>query len=501
MEHASLWALTTQKKLPHSSLHKDLKIDVAIVGGGITGMTAALELCEAGLSVAVIEMNEVGGGTTGYSTGNLYVPVQPYYQNIVAHFDITAAKSVAQSRQSAIDYIENKVNEHNIKCHFARRPWYIFTNNSEKLNVLNKEIETLKQLGIDISEETDLELPLQSKKAAKIANQARLNPMQYVVALAEVVKAKGGHIYEDTKVTSIDEKKDHCVLITSGGQIQAKNVFIATHTPIGINLAQVFTSASRSYVVAIKADTAYPDAQWWDLDEPHHALSTHPSVNENPDVLMIAGSHHKTGQGENMQKHYQELLDYAQHTFPKCELAYQWSAQHYHSADSVPYIGLSNRFSKRTYIATGFFADGLVYGTLAGIIVANMIRQKSDVLSKTYQSNRFKPIASFPFLFKQNMDNFLQYIKDYAHKRPSQFDDLKKGEGKIVKLDGKKCAVSRDENNNLNIVSAVCTHMKCIVHWNNAESTWDCPCHGSRFTKEGKVIEGPAISNLEKINI
>lgn len=497
----SLWESITENKPNYPNLNKDIEVDVAIIGGGITGVTTALRLIEAGKDVAVLEADKVGSGTTGFSTGNLYVAVQPYYQHIITKFNIEIAKKIAHSRQFAIDYIASIVEEKNITCQFARRPWFLFTSDESKLAFLKKEIETLKKLDISINDTKTLPIPLKFKKAAVMENQARFNPLQYVIGIAENLHKKGCQIFENTRVMEVEENDDHCVLTTKNGKVTAKQVVIATHTPIGINLSQMFTAPYRSYVVAVELrDKTYPEGHFWDLDSPHHAVCTHALKSEKPELLLVAGSHHKTGQGQDLNSHYQELESFLEDHFDVSHVAYRWSAQHYQSADDVPYIGLASRFARRTYIATGFSADGLIYGTLSGIIIADEILKKENELSPVYDSNRFKPIASSSFVIKENANVFMQYLKDYPILTPAHFDAIKKGEGKIVESNMQKLAVSRDKNNKVHVVSAVCTHMKCIVDWNDAEQTWDCPCHGSRFTCEGKVIEGPAKIDLEKIN-
>lgn len=499
--HTSLWIKNNQNTTSFPSLDKNLDVDVVIIGGGITGLTTALELLSAKMNIAVIDMDKVGFGTTGYSTGNLYVPVQPYYQNIVKKFEFKSAKTIAKSRQSAISYIEHLVKQYEIQCNFVRRPWYLFTNDDDRLHFFEKEIETMKSLELNIVSANEILLELPFKKAACLQNQARFDPLSYARAMADIIKKAGGHIYEETKVSEVFEKKNHCVVVTNGGKIKARHVIIATHTPIGFNLVQVYTAPYRSYVVGIEHEKAYPDAQWWDLDDPHHALSTHPSYHGDTNLLLVAGRHHKTGHDQDAEFNYKSLDQYLKKYFSEHKQTYRWSAQHYHAADDVPYIGLASRYSKRTYIATGYFADGLIYGTIAGQLLANVLKSQDAEHLGPYQANRFKPFSSLPFLVKENGDNFMQLLKDSMHTDKGALESLQKGEGKVLKINGQKCAVSRDADNHLHAVSAICPHMKCVVHWNNAEQTWDCPCHGSRFKKDGKIIEGPALKNLEKIEI
>lgn len=497
MKTTSLWNKISVRPSQYPELTKDIEVDVAIIGGGITGITAAAQLMAAGKKVVILEADKIGGVTTGSSTGNLYIAVQPFYQNIYSKFNLKTAKAIAQSRKFAIDYIEKNIKEKNINCHFSRRPWYAYTCKDPRIS-FEKEVELFKKMEVPIEYTNTLPLPLKFKKAVVMQNQARFNPLQYVISMADALAKQGCLIFENTRVKHIDEK-DFCTLKTAQGTVIAKKIVMATHTPIGINPTQLFTAPYRSYVVAVRLkDHKYPEGHFWDLDRPPHATCTHAETGNHPELLMVAGSHHKTGQGTHMDSHYAEMETFLRDHFSVAEVAYKWSAQHYQAADDVPYIGLANRFSKHTYMATGYFADGLVYGTLAGIIISDLISEKNNPLENIYRSTRFKPIASAGFLAKEDTNLFLQYLKDYPLFGSHQYEDVKVGEGKVMEINREKCAVSRDEKNQLHIVSAVCTHMKCIVNWNDAEKTWDCPCHGSRFRQDGKVIEGPAISNLEK---
>jgi nitrite reductase/ring-hydroxylating ferredoxin subunit len=345
-------------------------------------------------------------------------------------------------------------------------------------------------------------MPFKFKKAAVLQNQARFNPLQYVIHLADDASTKGCLIFENTRVVKISENK-LCKLMTENGhQIIAKKIIMATHTPIGVNTTQLFTAPYRSYVVsAYLNNNDYPEGHLWDLDCPHHATCTHAISGENPDILMVAGSPHKVGQDKNTFSNYKALEKFLSEHFSIKEFAYRWSAQHYQSADDVPYIGLASRFAKHTYMATGYFADGLIYGTIAGLLIGDMITLKKNVWTKVYHANRFPVLASASFLAKEDTNYFLQYYKDFPKKPVKSFNDMKVDDARVVDIEREKWGVYKDKDGKLHIVSAVCSHMKCIVDWNNAEKTWDCPCHGSRFSIDGEVIEGPAKTNLKKKEI
>lgn len=496
MDTNSLWKHITTESKSYPELTDTIEVDVAIVGGGITGITTALSLVAAGKKVALLESYRIGGGTTGFSTGNLYIPVQPYYQTILHKFDQETVKMIAHSRKNAIDFIENIVKDHHIPCDFTRRPMFFYANKKEEVDFLIKEVELLKECSIDIDYTETLPLALKFTKAAILKNQARFNPLQYTLSLAEYLQSNGCLIFENSRVMDIEEKNNACIFKTNKGKIIAKKGVIATHTPTGVNPIQFYTAAYRSYVVAVQLiEDIYPEINYWNLETPHYAMSTHSMSKEKTDLLVIAGSHHKTGQSNDAQSHYDELEKYLHKTFRVKDVKFRWSAQHYHSADSVPYIGLAHHYHN-IYEATGFFADGLVYGTISGILLADKILNNENACQEIYNTKRHKLFASLHFLIKENFNTFLQYMKDFPTFSKPDYKKTKRGQGRICMVKGEKCGVYRDDNEKLHIVSAVCTHMKCIVHWNSAEKTWDCPCHGSRFTYEGKVIEGPARTPL-----
>jgi glycine/D-amino acid oxidase-like deaminating enzyme/nitrite reductase/ring-hydroxylating ferredoxin subunit len=503
METQSFWEATTPQRPEFPALENDIEVDVAIIGGGITGITTALQLTAAGKKVAVLEARRVGGGTTGWSTGNLYVPVGPYLHNIAHSRDNETMQTVAQARKTALDFIELQSKEKNIDCHFSRRPWYFFTQEADMVSTIENEVAALQQAGLAaeyVNEVPPLKIP-DLKRAATLNNQARFHPLRYVLGLATAVAQQGCRIFEHTTVHDFKEEADHCLVKTSHGNVTCKQLVIATHIPIGIHTVQTVAAPYRSYVVAMRLkDDAYPDAYFWHNDKTHHAITTHSTDSMKLDMLMIAGNHHKTGQASHQeyQHYFNELEAYARRHFDVASVEYRWSAQHYRSGDGVPYIGLTHKAAKRTYIATGYYADGLIYGTVAGLHLADMLTGRENAWVKAFDATRGTNLATATQFVKENMNVATQYLKDIPKGTVSHFAEIKPGEGKTIEIDSEKLAVYRDENNALHVCSAVCTHMKCIVNWNNAEKTWDCPCHGSRFMIDGSVIEGPAIENLDR---
>lgn len=483
------------------TLLNDISTEVVIIGAGITGVTAALNFINQGKKVTIIEAKSVGGYTTSHSTGNLYIAVQPYYQNIYKKFNEQVTAQIAHSRKFAIDFIESTIKNLQINCGFHRRPWFLYTNDKKRFDFLEKEVEIFQKINIPIKYIDSIPLPLTCKKAAVMPDQARINPYQYIQELAQYLHRQGCLIYENTRAIEVKETKTGCEIKTAQAKIHCQQVMIATHTPIGINPLQFFVAPYRSYVVASQQDSL-PECHTWDLDDPHHSICTHPLGSEQANVLMLAGSHHKTGQESNTSRHFSILQNFLKKELGITSHFYQWSAQHFKAADDVPYIGLAHRGAKNVYTATGYFADGLVYGTLAGILLADLMLGKENALNSIYTTKRFNLKSAGAKLIKENTNVFLQYLKDYTLLfKKTDYKDLKPGEGKVVQIDQEKWAVCRDKNNQLHRVSAICTHMKCMVHWNNSEQSWDCPCHGSRFSKEGEVLEGPATMPLKKGSI
>lgn len=495
MRSNSLWNEISIRENNYPELLEDQEADIVIIGGGITGITAAYQLMKTNKKVILIEANQIASGTTSFSTGNLYLSVQPYYHIIKEKWGIETVRTIAHARQLAINYIECTVLEHNIPCHFTRRPWYAYTIENESL--LAKELRVLKQIGLSVEYTKQLPLALRYNKAIEVPNQARFNPLQYVLALAKKVAEQGGLIYENTKVIKIEET-NQCIVSTHKAKIAASKVLIATHTPIGINPVQLYTAPYRSYVLAATLkNKTYPEGHFMSFDKPKPVFCTHSVSKAEPELVLIAGNHHKTGQDHDIN-YYADLQKILDQQFEIDEIKFKWSAQHYHSADNVPYIGLATNSSKHTYMATGYFADGLIYGTIAGIIIADLFTENENELLKTFNSTRHNLAASAPFLLKENINVFYQYLKDLPTPWHKQFSNLRQGEGTVVEVNQRKYAVSRDDKEQLHIVSATCTHMKGIVNWNPLEQTWDCPCHGSRFNQQGELLEGPAMTSLSK---
>jgi glycine/D-amino acid oxidase-like deaminating enzyme/nitrite reductase/ring-hydroxylating ferredoxin subunit len=495
MERKPLWKDTALRNRAVERLEGSKEAEVVVIGGGITGLTTALILAEAGKKVIVLEASTIGDGTTGYSSCHLTTDIDEEYRSISSDFNDEITEIVAESRKTGIAFIEKISKEKNIDCDFQRVSGYWYTEMAEDVSKLKEEFEAALKTGLEISMVNNVPLPFPVKKGLKFENQAQFHSQKYLNGIADYLKGKGCELFEQSQVNHIDEKDDYYWVKTSSGTVKAKRIVLATHLPIFFNVLQMVTAPYRSYMIAVRLNNEnYPEGLFWDTAEPYHYIRTYRDT-QGP-LLLVGGADHKTGDEEASCNSFPDLEKYTRERFDVKEIAYRWSGQYYEPADGLPYIGRT-LFSKNAYVATGFSGDGLVYGTIAGLLISDMILEKENRWLRAYDSRRFTPAASAFEFIKENADVFKHFISD-RKADAEQLSEVKAGEGKIVKINGEKLAIARDEHNELHALSPVCTHMKCFVQWNYAEKSWDCPCHGSRFSIDGEVIYGPAVKELEK---
>lgn len=489
----SVWKATAEKS-NYPPLKKDISVDVAIVGGGITGLTCAYLLSKSGKSVVVLEAKEIGDGTTGFSTGNLYSTVDSRLFHIASKFDEETSKKVVESRASAVDLIEDIITQNHIPCDFHRTPWHLFTETDEEKSTIEKEFKAAENAGLAATLLESLLLPFSIKSAVRIEGQAQFNPMKYIKGLAKAISGDYCTIYENTRVLNF-RAGNPCVLETSLARINAKHIILASHTPKGVYAIQSAIFPYREDAIAFKLNNEnYPPAGiFWGLTKSqHHSFRTY--TTENQKFLVVAGEHYKVGQAEDARKKFNQLEKFARDRFDIASVEYKWAAQSYRSADGIAYIG---EIEENIFTGTGYSTDGLTYGTLAAMIISDSINGVKNKWADTYDINRHNPLKAAKEYLKENINVLGEYMKDWpGFADVDEFKEIKQGEGKVISVGGEKIAAYRDTDNKVHTISAVCTHMKCIVNWNNAEKSWDCPCHGSRFDIDGVVLEGPAIADL-----
>jgi glycine/D-amino acid oxidase-like deaminating enzyme/nitrite reductase/ring-hydroxylating ferredoxin subunit len=493
----SLWVATgPEARFPR--LSRNIRVDVAVVGGGITGLTAATLLKRAGLSVALLEGRRVAEGASGHTTAHLTEALDTRYTDLIARFGADKAGLAASSARTAIERIASFVEEHRLDCDFARVPGFLYAEDPEDVQQLEEELRAACELGLRASLVHDVPLPFRVSAALRFEDQARFHVRRYLVPLAQALPGDGSHVFENTHVLEIEDGEP-CRLSTETARVSARSVIEATHVPLNRVLVQTKLAHYRSYALALRlrAGASVPSGLFWDTSDPYHYLRDQRT--DSGPLLVVGGEDHKTGQDDETLGRFERLLEYARARFKVRSVAYRWSAQVAEPVDGLPFIG-RNPLSSHLYVATGYSGTGLTFGTLAGMLLSDLILGRANPWQQLYDPGRLTaaPAVAAGFV-KENVDYPVRMIADRLKAAEAEsFSEVARGRGKLVKADGKTLAVYRDEHGAAHAVSAVCTHLGCQVVFNEAERTWDCPCHGSRFDINGEVVNGPAVEPLKR---
>jgi glycine/D-amino acid oxidase-like deaminating enzyme/nitrite reductase/ring-hydroxylating ferredoxin subunit len=489
----AIWSSVPLAETHFSALSADKVTDVVIIGAGITGLSTAYNLVKSGKKVIVVESREIGMGTTGFSTGNLYVPTAQFH-TIRSKHGKKALDDIIWARSAALTFIRERISEFNIDCALTNVPWCYSTVNDDDVKGVENEQEAMKYAGLPVYSTIPDQFPFDAKSIALLEDQSQINPLQYVKKLAAEIAGDNCQIYENTRVTGIKDG-DTCVVETTGGTIRAGKVVQATHTPKGIYAVHAVMEVYREFALAVQLNQEAPQKGIYWIRDGQNKYSIRTYTTHEGNFAIVINETQKLGHKERTEENFENLERYIRARFEVGKVKYLWAAQKYMPADYLPYIGTSP-LQSNVYIATGFSSDGLIYGTAASIIISDLITGKENPWAKTFDPRRFTPLASAEKAMKENIDVVRHFVKDYIKGTEKEFTGLQIGEAKLIDFNGKKSAAYRDENEQLHIVSATCPHLGCIVHWNSAEKSWDCPCHGSRFSYDGEVLEGPAINGL-----
>jgi glycine/D-amino acid oxidase-like deaminating enzyme/nitrite reductase/ring-hydroxylating ferredoxin subunit len=489
---SSIWENTAHGPL-FPVLDRDIVVDVAIVGAGITGVTLALLLKQAGKTVALLESARVASGVTGRSSAHLTSVLDERYQTLIRDFGEEGAHLAARSTREAISQIVRLAVENNVECDFERVPGYLYTEFERDRDMLAKELDVARRLGLDVQVTNEVPLPFPTVMGLRFADQAQFHPRKYVLGLAPLVSGAGSYVFEHTRVESYQDG-DRCILKTPRGQVKAEAMVLATHSPVGSLALQTRIAPYRSYLLGARiAGDLGPRGLFWDTTDPYHYIRVYKDA--LGEVLLVGGADHKTGQGDAAQSFF-EMEEYARSRFLVDTFLYRWSAQVYESADGLPYIGRLP-WSKSIYTGTGYSGTGLTFGTLAASILADTLLGRKNAYASLYDPIRIKPIAGGRSVLSENLNVAGELLTGLFRKDSKEVQDVPRGEGRIIAHEGGKLAVYRDEEGELTALNPHCTHAGCVVKWNNTEKSWDCPCHGGRYTAKGEVIEGPPPRALE----
>jgi glycine/D-amino acid oxidase-like deaminating enzyme/nitrite reductase/ring-hydroxylating ferredoxin subunit len=507
--HDSYWTDSVSRP-DYPRLQADMNAEIVIVGAGIAGLSVAYNLAKSGLKVVVIEDGLVGSGETGRTTAHLVNALDDRYFEIEKTFGEDTARLAAASHTAAINFIENTIKAENIECDFIRVDGYLFLHSTDKIKSLQEEFEATRRAGIA----TELLATVPGMAAhqgpcIRFPFQGQFHPMKYLNGLCKAITQYGGQIFCNSHVSKIT--KDG--VEANGYRVTAQEIVVATNSPINDRVTMhTKQHAYRTYVIAAEIPKgSLPYSLWWDTGDqnapwvakPYHYVRVQ-SFNDTTDLVIIGGEDHKTGQAEkeNIREElrYTNLEQWAKERFPMVtNIAYQWSGQVLEPVDMLGFIG-KNPGDENIFIVTGDSGNGMTHGTIAGMLIPDLIHGRPNSWEKMYDPSRITFSTAGDFL-RESANMAAQYL-DYF--KPGDIDSLTKlnrGGGAVMRSGSKKVAVYKDEESRLYVFSAVCPHLGCYVRWNSDEKSFDCPCHGSRFSCKGKVINGPAISDLNPLEV
>jgi glycine/D-amino acid oxidase-like deaminating enzyme/nitrite reductase/ring-hydroxylating ferredoxin subunit len=500
----SVWQATTTRTKDISSrlLPDNATFDVVIVGGGITGVTTGLLLQEAGFRCILLEANSLCFGTTGGTTAHLNTLLDTPYPTIIRNFGHEKAARVAQAVKDSIQLAQANCVKYSIDANFEYQTAWLFSQDEEQTKQLEEIRVASEQAGLHLGYTAQMPAEIPMQKALAVYDQAKFHPTRYVQGLARAFQEMGGRVIEQCRVTDADNS-EKITVHTALGDIACTYLIYATHIPPGVNILHTRCAPYRSYAMAVTLKGSYPDGLLYDMYDPYHYIRT--QVIDGQPYLIGGGEDHKTGHVTNTETCFLNLESYLRKNFPVDEVKYKWSSQYFESVDGLPYIGHLPGVPDNTFVATGFGGNGMVYSGVAAMLFRDILvnsSNSSDNYLDVFDPNRIKPIAGFTNFVRENADVAKSWIgKLLPADKLDSFADMAPGEGRVVKVEKDTIALYKNEEGELLALSPTCPHMGCHVTWNNMERSWDCPCHGARYSPDGAMLTGPSSKDLERIRL
>lgn len=494
----SYWLASTQST-DYPKLSEDINVDVAIVGGGMAGILCAYLLQQDGVDIAVIDAGKIMNGTTSHTTAKITSQHSLIYDKIKNQMGFELAKQYADANQNAILKIKEIIDNHQIDCDYSTQSAFAYTQVEKNIVKIENEVKAASELGIMASYIEEIPFSLSIKAGVMFEGQAQFHPRKFLLPLVNIITEAGVKVYENSRIVELNKNNDIILTTEYGNKITANKVVIATRYPFynkhSMYYSRIYTE--RSYLLAFSAKEKYPGGMYINVENPTRSIRG--CYSEEEKLILVGGENHKTGQGKDMSDRYRNLMDYADGLFTIENIKYRWSTQDCMTMDSIPFVGYYNNDTPNILIATGFQKWGMTNSMASAQLLTDLIVEGSSPSEDVYNPSRHNILGASKTFIAENVDVAKHLISGKITPLPENVK-IEPGEGKVFEHDGQRTGAYCDENKGLFLVNTTCTHLGCELNWNSAENSWDCPCHGSRFSHTGSIIDGPAVEPLTADN-
>ena len=497
----SIWLETFKYNKTFEKLNQNISCDVCIIGAGIFGLTCAYYLTKQGFNVAILDRDDIGTKATGHTTAKITSQHGLIYKHLIDDYGLHFAKSYLYANQKAIDNIKGIIDTENISCDFNFENHCVYTTNAKDLKSIQDEINAVNSLDFNCEFVTKTGLPFDILGGICFKNQAQFHPYKYLCGLCNSISGKA-KIFTHTTICDVKNNGSFYTSYSDNNyKIESKFVIMASHYPF-INIPGFYFSKmyqSTSYLIAIETNKTLFKGMYLSASDPIFSFRTAKFGNKN--FLLIGGANHKTGESHDFSTTYGVLENIAKKYYPDCKILYHWNTRDCITLDKIPYIGLYSSNLPNFYIGTGFNKWGMTSSNVAGNIIVDMINGKENPYSFVFDSTRIKPIKNADEFKNVIVQSSKSLILDKIKRSDLQLDNIAPNSGGIIEVNGQKVGIYKSQDNKFFAVNPICTHLGCLLSWNNIDKTWDCPCHGSRFDYTGKSLYDPSFKDLEVFNI
>lgn len=496
----SLWLDSNKKTNTFTSLSSNIEADICIIGAGIFGLTCAYYLSNLGFKVVVLEKDNIGEKTTGHTTAKITSQHSLFYDYLINSYGKKFASDYLEANEKAIENIKQIIDTEKIKCDFEYQNSYVYTTKKAELGAIKKEVAAVESLSFPCEFVTETGLPFEIEGAICFKNQAQFHPLKYLYGLCDAVSAHNGKIYTDTLVTNVEKNMNNTYLTsTNKATVKSKFVIVATHYPF-INFPGMYflkMYQSTSYIIAV--DTKKTLFKGMYINDTNPIFSYRTVKFHEKELLLIGGGDHKTGQPSCYQDTYGILEEEARKFYPDCKVLYRWNTRDCISLDKIPYIGQYSSSMPNVFVGTGFKKWGMTLSNVAANIVVDDICEKENKYAYLFKPSRLKPIKNIDEMKNILVQSTNSLVLDKFKSANMSFDEIQNDSGSIIEINHEKIGIYKNPEGKIFAVKPICTHLGCLLSWNDVDKTWDCPCHGSRFDYQGKNIYDPAFKNLDII--